>query len=204
MSHKGSKITALAFCRAAFQNLNSQHIEDISDDEILCWLDDIRDRIGLAAIENQATNRDFATTLVGVVIGHNSALLAHVGDGAFVYRCAGEIDWHVASWPSQGEYASTTYFVTDEPSPKLVVTRITGCIEEAALFSDGLERLVLDYQTKTAFAPFFEQMFPPLQHSKLAGRNRPLSTQLRSFLDSPSVNDRTDDDKTLILARRGR
>ena len=70
-----------------------------------------------------------------------------------------------------------------------------------ALFSDGIERLVLDFSSHQAFSPFFDRMFESLKFSAI-GRNRVLSRDLRRFLDGPSVGERTDDDKTLILAKR--
>jgi hypothetical protein len=44
-------------------------------------------------------------------------------------------------------------------------------------------------------------MFAPLANLE-AGRNRALSKSLRSFLDSQQVVQRTDDDKSLVMARR--
>ena len=129
------------------------------------------------------------------------AAFIHVGDGSAVYRLDGVADWIVASWPEQGEYAATTYFVTDDPEPRLRFCSAQGPIAELALFSDGIERLALDFSTETAFAPFFDRMFFPLS-GKSVGRDRQLSRHLKEYLDSPSVCDKTDDDKTLVLAKR--
>src|SRR5262249_22636469 len=102
---------------------------------------------------------------------------------------------------AQGEYAATTFFVTDDPQPSIQFCFVDNPIQEIAVFSDGLERLVLDFSSHSAHAPFFEKMFAPLSTAS-TGRNRDLSRALKKFLDGPSVCDRTDDDKTLILARR--
>ncbi len=91
--------------------------------------------------------------------------------------------------------------MTDDPQPNTKVSIFEGRVEELALFTDGLERLALDFATNTAFPGFFEPMFKPLKITN-AGRQRELSRELRTFLDSPRVIERTDDDKTLILARR--
>jgi len=165
------------------------------------WLDDVRDRIAAAAYRRSAAPRDFAATLVGSIVGPDSAAFFHVGDGSAVYRLGKASDWVVASWPEQGEYAATTYFVTDDPEPHLRLSVLEGDVAELALFSDGIERLVLDFSNQTAFAPFFDRMFFPLS-GQSSGRDRELSRHLKHYLDSPSVCDKTDDDKTLVLAKR--
>ena len=50
-------------------------------------------------------------------------------------------------------------------------------------------------------APFFGAMFARLDGG-VSGRNRPLSRNLADYLGSAAVTDRTDDDKTLLLAAR--
>jgi hypothetical protein len=69
------------------------------------------------------------------------------------------------------------------------------------MFSDGLQRLALVYESQTAYTPFFEPMFSVLRKADLAACDT-LSDQLARFLSSPKVNERTDDDKTLVLATR--
>ena len=67
-----------------------------------------------------------------------------------------------------------------------------------ALFTDGLQTLALDY-TRAAHSPFFAPMFAALSSETEPGG---LLGPLSAFLESPAVNERTDDDKTLILATR--
>jgi serine/threonine protein phosphatase PrpC len=198
----GSRIASQAFARCALGFLREGGTPSSMSPEIACeWLDDVRDRITEAAHRRLAAPRDFATTLVGTIVGPDSAAFFHVGDGSAVYRLEKTTDWTVASWPEQGEYAATTYFVTDDPAPHLRFSLLEGHITELALFSDGIERLVLDFSNQTAFAPFFDRMFLPLS-TQSTGRDRKLSRHLKGYLDSPSVCDKTDDDKTLVLAKR--
>lgn len=201
LSRKGSLITSHAFCARAARHVSRCAVASIAEHDVESWLGDVRVRIRQAADRENAVPREFAATLVGAIVGGSSAIVAHVGDGACVYRHSGSAEWIVASWPAQGEYAATTYFVTDE-EVRLVLSPIEGEIEEVAVFTDGLERLVLQFDSRTAFAPFFERVFEPLRRTNLAGRDRSLSRALKEFLDGPPVTDRTDDDKTLILARR--
>lgn len=105
-------------------------------------------------------------------------------------------------WPDRGEYANTTHFVTqDEVLEHLQFESVRREIVEAALLSDGLQSIALNYQQQTAHEPFFKGFFKPLR-AATEGRSHELSQSLAVFLSSPRVNEKTDDDKTLVLASR--
>ena len=100
----------------------------------------------------------------------------------------------------KGEYANTTYFVTDPDSAtRLEYASIDETLSGVAMFSDGLEHLVLDYSNQTVLSDFFEEMSRPLTSRE---RSRDFNDDLGAFLRSPGLDLRTDDDKTLILAMR--
>jgi hypothetical protein len=164
-------------------------------------MDDVRNRIFHAAERRGTEPRQMAATLVGAIVCSHRAVVCHIGDGACVLRRKGASVWEVPSWPAHGQYASSTYFVTDDPEPRLQFVSIEGDFSEIAIFSDGLERLALDFRNQTASERFFDPMFAPLANMS-PGRNRALSESLRKYLESPRVLERTDDDKSLVLARR--
>lgn len=198
----GSRLTTTRFLRSAFKFLKSGGKPAVVTEHVaLEWLDDIRDRISTAARELDKSPRDFAATLVGCLVGPTTATFIHVGDGAAVFKLQDAEEWKIASWPTHGEYASTTYFVTDDPQPNVCVSNVEGIVRDVSLFSDGLERLVLDFSSQTAFAPFFDKVFYSFNPVR-SGRNRDLSRQLRILLESRQVCEKTDDDKTIFLARR--
>jgi Protein phosphatase 2C len=198
----GSRIVVDCFARCVIAHLRAnQCIETITKELVLDWLDNVRDHIFRSAEERAITPRDMAATLVGAIVFSERAIVCHVGDGACVLRKKEESEWQVASWPAHGEYASSTYFVTDDLEPNLQFNALEGDFNEIAIFSDGIERLALDFVNGNAFAPFFVPMFAPLT-ALGPGRDRRLSLSLRKYLDSPRVLERTDDDKSLILARR--
>jgi hypothetical protein len=64
-----------------------------------------------------------------------------------------------------------------------------------------LQTIALNYQQQTAHEPFFKGLFAPLQNLQ-EGYSRELSESLAAFLTSSRVNEKTDDDKTLVLASR--
>ncbi len=183
-----------------------QHFRDCTDvpanDKFEEWLDTTRDQIFATAQRRSLTPRDFASTLVCAVSSGTSTVVAHVGDGCVVVKDTSSDTWIALTWPEQGEYASTTSFVVDDGPVQLRVTRHEGGIGAIALFSDGLERLALDFLNKQPFPGFFDGMFAAVLNSAERGRDHELSRHLTDFLNSELVNARTDDDKTLILAVR--
>jgi hypothetical protein len=175
----------------------------LPDQQLLeSWVDMTRDRIAAAASRRQLSPRDFAATLILVISDGVDSITLHVGDGCAVLKDVDRDSWIAPTWPDHGEYASTTSFVTDEPAAQIRVASHSGSISGIAAFSDGLERLVLDLQAKQPHAQFFERMIAPVVSSDARGRDRQLSAKLRAYLDSEPVNNRTDDDKTLVLAVR--
>lgn len=198
----GSKIATRTFAMSAAGHLRLDGAgREVTIDLVRTWVDEIRDKIGLSASLKGCEPREFAATLVAAIVLKQCAYVVHIGDGACVVRRESRSEWEVPSWPSHGEYASSTYFITDDPEPHLQFQVISEPLSEVALFSDGLERLALDFTALRASEKFFDPMFAPISVEKV-GRNRKLSKTLRDFLDSPKITDRTDDDKSLLLARR--
>ena len=170
------------------------------DSAIHDWIDKTRDRINTLASRRGLTAADFAGTLVGIISNGCNTVTFHVGDGCIVVLSKRDNRWVSASWPQVGEYASTTYFVTDEPGARLRINRHQLDISAIAMFSDGVERLALDFSSQEPSVKFFEPIAAPLFASPKKGKCILLREKLGAFLESPIVNSRTDDDKTLIVA----
>jgi Protein phosphatase 2C len=159
----------------------------------------IRTQIDAAAQSRNVTSRSLACTLLGTVVGPTRALYFQVGDGAIVSREGGALA--PVFWPESGEYANMTYFVTDAEAAGHLQVDVRDAPDEVSLFSDGIQRLALVFATETAHEPFFEPMFKALRASS-DEQTDSLCAALQRFLGSDSINERTDDDKTLILATR--
>jgi len=170
---------------------------------VLAWLTRLRRRIAARAARTGYRSGDFACTALGAVIADDRALFFQIGDGAIVISRRhgnGEYDW--VFWPQHGEFANTTNFVTQRDAARALEIEIRpGPIDEVALFTDGIERLVLDLRGKTAHAPFFRPLFRWLAATMPPAKDE-ASPSLRQYLGSKQVCDRTDDDKTLIMATR--
>lgn len=155
------------------------------------------------AIRERATRdhlalRDFACTLLLVVSTQESAAVCQIGDGAAVVDMGTGLE--VAVVPMSGEYANMTHFVTDDDAEAVAVTKVySGAVNRVAVFSDGLQRLALDMAANKPHAPFFDPFFKVLA-SSTEGQQDALVNALIEFLESPGVNARTDDDKTLAVA----
>ncbi len=171
-------------------------VSEVERDTVLYWFDKVRQELTANADLALLTPRDLACTLLLAVVGADAAAFAQVGDGAFVVGDGGE--YRPVFWPQSGEYANTTNFVTDPAyADNLAFERRPGRLDEVALLTDGLQRLALDFTGKTAHRPFFEPLF-----RQLRAADGDLTVALAQFLNSPRVNQRSDDDKTLILAAR--
>lgn len=170
------------------------------EDVIHGWIDALRDRIYAIANTRNGTPRDFAATLAAVLITSSGTVTIQIGDSAVVAR-TGET-WEALCWPENGEYASTTFFVTDQPNAKININFLPDIYDSYAIFSDGVGDIALSYVEQEPFAPFLDAMSRPVQNSTDSGRLTELSDALGAYLAGPRVCERTDDDKTLILLAR--
>ena len=143
--------------------------------------------------------RQLATTLLLAV--HTGSLLAagQIGDGAMVVS-DGPGAYATIITPQRGEYANQTNFLTSSDAmAKLDVrtARMGGNTHRLAMFTDGLQNLVLNAADDSPHAPFFNPVFAWMgsqpDTDDTAGK-------LAAFLESPRVTNRADDDLTLLLA----
>ena len=158
----------------------------------------IRERIYGRAEAEGLKARDFACTFLGVLSSPLGTLVMQVGDGGVVLDVGDGLETAIV--PMSGEYANMTHFVTDEGAISILATKAYATpAARVAAFSDGLQRLVLDMTTNKPYEPFFAKFFQVLA-TATNDKEDELHGALVRFLGSPSVNERTDDDKTLAMA----
>jgi hypothetical protein len=181
---------------------DKKNSEQLAEGFIQSWIGKFQTLVASYSGELQCS-QDFACTLLAAVIGSECAVYFQIGDGAIVESRREEPDrYALICWPQQGEYANTTNFLTDDDAAEKVFCELKHCaIDEIAIFSDGIQSLVLDYRAQSAHSPFFAPLFAWLR-PRPGGYSRELSDSLVAYLNSEKINSRTDDDKTLILATR--
>jgi hypothetical protein len=202
-SAKFSNVGSSLACKTMLESAESYYGEfggfgNFEREDAFRWCRDARRRIDAAAVERDCAVRDMATTLCVVVAAANSSAFFQIGDGGIVLRSSGV--YGVVFWPQSGEYANSTNFLTsDDFEDKLEFLNVRSRCHDVALLTDGLERLALRFNQQTPHPPFFDPFFNALRS---AGDVAGLNDGLRSFLASASVQNRSDDDKTLIIASR--
>jgi hypothetical protein len=161
-----------------------------------------REAVFAVAREEGREARDFASTLLMAVAMPSGGAALQIGDGVIVI-CDPCDRWSWVFWPMRGEYANTTCFLTDEDAmSSLRVESFAAPPPDIALMSDGLEPLALHYASKTAYGPFFDPLFRSLQAQEGSGEITALSKALETFLASPRVAERADDDLSIVIATR--
>jgi len=165
------------------------------------WVEEMVRALEETARASSHAVRDYACTFLGAIVGDEVAAFVQIGDGAIVVA-DGDDGWSWVFWPQHGEFANTTNFIVSADAADVMEFAVTsGRINEIALFSDGIENLVLHQASRTVHGAFFDAMFPAVRKAR-PGVDDQLSASLEKYLLSPGICDRTDDDKSLILASR--
>jgi hypothetical protein len=200
----GASLAAEAFISAVEEYLTGKgRLADVNRELATAWIKTVARRLEDEASSSESALREYACTLLAAVIGVDTAVFIQIGDGAIVVSHGPHDGWSYVFWPQHGEFANTTNFVVSPNACEVMDFELAlRGVREIALFSDGIENLVLHRATKSVHERFFATMFPPVRSSQSAGLNMELSASLTQYLDSPVICDRTDDDKTLILATR--
>lgn len=165
------------------------------------WISFFQKKLFELAEKDKKTLRDFASTLVAAVISETSAAFFQIGDGGAVFSASGEPkSYRFAIAPEDSEYVNVTDFLTDETAlERLRFTLVEEKLEDVILFSDGIASVAVDFQTNQPHEPFLMPMIAPLRNGSASND---LNEKLEKFLASPKINEKTDDDKTIILASR--
>lgn len=164
-----------------------------------------RQRLVETAADRNLPPRDLACTLLAVILAPTGGGALQIGDGVIVVGDQ-PLTWRWVFWPQKGEYANTTFFLSDEAAlAKAEVQALSDDVVDVALMSDGLEQLAVQFASRKAHDPFFKSVLTPLHAETAEGESARLSQGLATMLASAAVRARTDDDASLVIAtRRGR
>lgn len=201
LSHEGSALAV----ETALASLTS-HVTEAAAMNADAWSTVITttfEATRLALIDHAATTdmplRDYATTLLLLVLTDEATISGIIGDCLAVMLNQAE-ELTVLTVPQKGEYANTTNFLTqDDALDMLDIQYIEESPAGVAAFSDGLQALAVNIAQNKPHAPFFNPLFA---FTAAAEEQATAAKQLAEFLNSDRLNERTDDDKTIVLARR--
>lgn len=195
-------------CHEMLENIrlfleDGRTVKEVTRETALEWIENAAGAVERAAEREGMPVREFACTLLTAVVSEEHAVFLQIGDGAIVFWGQDNDDWCIASWPQHGEYINSTRFLTEHPSREAFeFASISMPVYEVAVFTDGIESLVLHYASRTVHRPFFDEMFPAVRAAECPGFNAELSGELARYLASPPITERSDDDVTLLMATR--
>ena len=173
-------------------------VADVQSEDVERWCEAARAKLAEHAESCECELGALATTLCAAIVSAGGSCFFQIGDGAIVLKRHGALG--VAFWPLSGEYVNTTTFLTSkEYRDCLEFCSTKDGFSDVALLTDGIERLALRFDVRIPHPPFFDPLFRTLRASE---DSQGLEEDLSRFLQSESVRNRSDDDKTLILASR--
>ena len=109
----GSRLACSTFTELLISHLTDRRTLDIpSLDTVRKFVTEMIERLDKYAYSAELTIRDLACTFLGAIIAPAAAICIQIGDGAIVLG-DGEDNYRTPFWPQSGEYANTTYFLTD-------------------------------------------------------------------------------------------
>lgn len=150
-----------------------------------------------AAVDGYSVDDLACTLLVFLATPHWVAAM-QIGDGFIVTRSRTN-DYQLMFQPDKGEFANQTTFVTSANA--LADMQVRVVLEQPTFIcaaSDAIERVAIRLSDWTAFPPFFQ----PLEEYLIETHNpKQDDDYLIGFLTSERLNQKTDDDKTLLLGR---
>ena len=162
--------------------------------------------IARSRLEKEASSRgiwigDLATTLLLAVCAGGIIAVAQVGDGGIVISDEAK-GFSTLTVPQRGEYANETIFLVSRGAlSSLQISAASVSTPRIAMFTDGIQNLVLDASDNTPHAPFFSPLFRWFESQD---DQFDFTSELENLLTSPKFTQRADDDLTLLLASTSR
>ena len=189
-SEQGSSLAvrrAVESARVAILHSSAQLSEGYLRDTVRASIFLARSAIGDEAGRLGVKIRDLSATLMVVICAPGVLAAGQIGDGAVVVA---------------DESANETVFLVSKNAlSSLEVKAEQTKAARIAMFTDGIQNLVLDSVDNAPHVPFFAPMFRWLESRPAESDPEP---ELEGFLASPKVARRADDDLTLLLASLSR
>lgn len=198
-SEQGAQFVAAQTVQALAGRLEQgATVQDLQDGALAATLAQIRAALDDIARAASATLDDYASTVVGVVLGPDGGFFFHLGDGLGVAQLleGGEL----ISLPANGEYANETYFLSGARwREQLRLLAIPPAVRAVVLMSDGCMPFAMSKNNAALYAPFMDAVQGYLRTVESCELG---NEALASTLADPRTHQITGDDKTLLLAMR--
>ncbi len=195
-AEKGSRCAADTVLSLLLETIT----EDLSDEDVINAIKEAflntQKRLQEEAQDLEVDIKDLNATLLVFLSLSKRQFYGQVGDCAAIGKT--EDGYQVIARQQRGEYANATFSVCNPQSV------LDGIYEKTltfypyvALMSDGIESISVSAKDKTVSALFFDPFFNAFQ--KDGFDEETVSNSLSRFLSSDRINQKTDDDKTLLF-----
>lgn len=160
-------------------------------------LNTVVDRLEQQAKTKNFSLKDLACTLLVFVATRNWLAAMQVGDGLIVARPKERSNYQLLFQPDKGEYVNETTPVTSRnAAQKMKVDVWLGEYEFICAATDGIENISL-VKRQEPYDNFFKGLEEQIMRS---GKTQPeKEAELNEFLTSEKINQKTDDDKTILM-----
>jgi serine/threonine protein phosphatase PrpC len=156
----------------------------------------VQEELSKEAVSRGCFAKDLACTLLVFIATPNWIAAMQIGDGFIVIRSENS-EYELLFQPDKGEFANETAFITSASAVDTMQMQIVPEKREFICAStDGLEKVAIRFSDWQPFGLFFQPFEEYLQET-----DNPESDHqyIDDFLNSERLNQRTDDDKTLLL-----
>ncbi len=150
------------------------------------------------AVLEGCPSESFATTIILVAVGEDWIAWGQVGDGVVVFKDADE--FCVGHWPEQESVNITNFITHGDLNTTVVLGSREISVEAVACLTDGLMPLLMDFRSRSPGEQVFSRLFDACRQAPEDGT---MDQDLTEFLASDMVNERTSDDKTIVIAVHG-
>ena len=158
-----------------------------------------RDAIASIATAQDKPLRDYACTLMLVIVDDERWVVQHIGDGAVV-GILPDGSAKTISAPDNGEFINSTYPLTNaDYLTQLRYSSQDEPLSGVAVLSDGVQPMCINYKTGAAYPGFFTPLVTWLRNLNTFSAS---NSVLQNMLNSEQFRQKSDDDMTLVLAIR--